>query len=202
MVTAYRKQSTGKQYSKLFETKTGRSYRRVIDDTVMLAYDLKSSFGQMWAYLTFSAENGITLNIKKIQFAQNEIKAFGYNIGQSGICPMQEFTASIKNFPKLTNLKGSRAFFVLVNQAAYMLTPEDRKRLAKLRGSLSPKSNWKWLKELNEMFDKIPAAVADGIKKGINRIEPGKPMIMRTDWSKSGWQWLCTVKSHCGHSPE
>ena len=44
MVTAYRKQSTGKQYSKLFETKTGRSYRRVIDDTVMLAYDLKSSF--------------------------------------------------------------------------------------------------------------------------------------------------------------
>ena len=52
------------------------------------------------------------------------------------------------------------------------------------------------------MFNKVTAAVADGIKKGINRIDPGKPMIMRTDWSKSGRQWLCTVKSHCGHSPE
>ena len=92
--------------------------------------NLEDSFRQIWAYLVFCTKNNITLNPTKLQFAEHEVKAFCYNINQKGICLTQDFTQAIRNFPKPTNLKGSKAFFGLVNQAKYMLKPEDRNPIA------------------------------------------------------------------------
>ena len=58
---------------------------------------------------------GLTLNKKKCQFSQSQIKFFGYIFTADGISPDPEKVESIKSTPAPTNCQELRSFLGMVN---------------------------------------------------------------------------------------
>ena len=62
----------------------------------------------------------ITMNLKKLPFAQEELDFAGFTLTVTGIKPMQNMLNAILNFPTPKDITGARSCFGLVNQVAYM----------------------------------------------------------------------------------
>ena len=101
---------------------------------------------QTCRWLELCARNGITLNPRKFQFAQDDVDFAGLNITPTNVKPSKKFLESIERFPEPKDLTGARAWFGLVNQGAYAFSMA--KRMKPFRHLLKPKTPFKWTAEL------------------------------------------------------
>ncbi|VDI84109.1 Hypothetical predicted protein [Mytilus galloprovincialis] len=107
---------------------------------------------QACEWLDLCARNGITLNPKKFQFAQDTVNFAGLTITLTNIRPSTKFLDAISNFPTPTDITGARAWFGLINQGAYAFAMA--RQMKPFRALLNHHTTFCWTNELDEVFHK------------------------------------------------
>ena len=158
----------------------------------MWASSIRESFFQTCRWLELCAKNGITLNPKKFQFAQDEVEFAGLAITQTNVKPSTKFLDSINNFPRPKDITGARAWFGLVNQGAYAFSMA--KRMKPFRHLLQPKVKFEWTEELDAIFEESKKVIIQEMKDGVRLFQPHRPTCLITDWSTSGIGFLMMQK--------
>ena len=167
---------------------------KCVDDTCMWASNIEEAFFQTCNWLDLCARNGITLNPKKFQFAQDTVEFAGLTITPTNIRPSGKFLDSIRNFPEPKDITGARAWFGLVNQGAYAFAMA--KRMKPFRHLLQPKTPFRWTKELNDIFHESKSVIIKEMENGVRLFEPSRPTCLVTDWSTSGIGF-CLMQKYC-----
>ena len=94
---------------------------KCIDDTLLWADDIQSSFFQAMECLDICGRNGIILNPDKFVFCQHTVTFAGFDITTNQVRPNQTYLDAIRNFPKPQNITDMRSWFGLINQVAHLL---------------------------------------------------------------------------------
>ena len=123
---------------------------KIVDDALLHSLGIEQSFWDTWDYLTLCAVNGVTINVDKIQFCQDEVEFAGLNIEKEGITPSKSILAAISDFPTPTDLTSARSWFGLVNQVswAYSISPI----MEPFRDLIKPKRTFFWDETLDQLF--------------------------------------------------
>ena len=159
---------------------------RCVDDTALWTEgdDVKSHFLRMCEYLHSCASSGIVLNPDKFQFCQDQIEFAGLKVSKTNLMPSDKMLEAIRNFPKPTDITGVRAWFGLVNQAAYAFAMTEE--MAPFRHLLSPKQKFQWSDELDRLFEKAKVAIVDKVEEGVRLFDQNLPTSLATDFSGKG----------------
>ena len=115
---------------------------KIVDDSILWSWQIKSHFFEVCNYLHITGSNGIIQNLSKFQFCKREIEYVGFTIMEDGIKPNEEMVNSIKNFPRPTNISGVRGWFGLTEQVAYSFSKSDV--MLPFRHLLSEKNDFFW----------------------------------------------------------
>ena len=216
--------ASGDAYNQRFDAIISHITNKVkcVDDTCLWADTLEASFFQTVEWLDLCARNGITLNPKKFQFAQNTVTFAGLQITPTSVTPSEKFLDSISKFPTPRDITGARAWFGLVNQGAYAFSMAQC--MQPFRHLLKPKTKFEWTPALDAVFAESKQRIVEEIKEGVRLFEPSRPTCLITDWSitgigffmmqkycrcasrtpiccKGGWK-LCLVGSRFTHNAE
>ena len=150
----------------------------------MWAGTVEDSFFQACEWLDLCGRNGITLNPRKFQFAQDTVDFAGVSITPTNVKPLTKFLDSIEKFPTPSDITGARAWFGLVNQGAYAFSMA--KRMQPFRHLLKPKSQFKWTDELDSLFQESKKVIIQEMKDGVRLFQPSRPTCLVTDWFTTG----------------
>jgi len=138
---------------------------KCIDDSLLWANTIEESFYQACSWLDICGTNGITLNPKKFQFAQDVVEFAGFEITPSHVRPNHRFIESIRSFPTPCNIHDIRSWFGLINQVSYAFASSPN--LAPFRHLLRPNTPFTWDTHLQQIFDESKDRIACEIQKGI-----------------------------------
>ncbi|CAC5426162.1 unnamed protein product [Mytilus coruscus] len=166
------------------DVRIGVLERLNVDDTCMWANSIEAAFFQACEWLDLCARNGITLNPKKFQFAQDTVNFAGLTITQTNIRPSTKFLDAISNFPTPTDITGARAWFGLINQGAYAFAMA--RQMKPFRALLKPSTTFCWTNELDEVFHKSKEIIIQEMKEGVRLFDPARMTCLATDWSVDG----------------
>ena len=188
--------ASGDAYNQRFDAIIADFKNKVkcVDDTCMWANSIEAAFHQTCKWLDLCAKNGITLNPKKFQFAQDSVEFAGLTITPTNVKPSTKFLESIQNFPEPKDITGARAWFGLVNQGAYAFAMA--KRMQPFRHLLKPKVPFKWTAELSQIFQESKQVIIGEMKEGVRLFEPSRTTCLTTDWSTSGLGF-CLLQKYC-----
>ena len=192
-------------------TGAGDGYNRRYDDIIeevdrktkcvddVLLWDIDTEMEIHWwrviDYLILVGVNGVVLNPEKFEFSSKEVEFAGFVITGDGVSPPQRILDSIGKFPKPTNISGVRSWFGLINQVAHYA--DMREVMLPFKALLSPKTPFKWDRELDEAFEYSRWRIVELIKEGVAIFEPELTTVLSPDWSMSGiGYWL--YQKHCG----
>ncbi|CAG2251287.1 unnamed protein product [Mytilus edulis] len=150
----------------------------------MWANSIEAAFFQACEWLDLCARNGITLNPKKFQFAQDTVNFAGLTITPTNIRPSTKFLDAISNFPTPTDITGARAWFGLINQGAYAFAMA--RQMKPFRALLKPSTTFCWTNELDEVFHKSKEIIIQEMKEGVRLFDPARMTCLATDWSVDG----------------
>ena len=167
---------------------------KIVDDGLLYSTGIEQSFWDTWDFLTLCAENGVTINIDKIQFCQDEVEFAGLNVNNEGITPSKSILAAISDFPTPTDLTSARSWFGLVNQVswAYSISP----LMEPFRDLIKPNRTFFWNKQLTDLFEASKQEILSKIRDGVKSFELGRRTGLQTDWCKHGIGYLLLQK-HC-----
>ena len=165
---------------------------KCVDDTCMWAHSIREAFFQTCEWLDLCARNGITLNPKKFQFAQDTVEFAGLTVTPKSIKPSQKFLDSIVKFPTPKDISGARAWFGLVNQGSYAFSMA--KSMKVFRELLKPSTKFEWTEALEKTFQDSKKAIIREMKDGVRLFEPSRPTCLATDWSNDGIGFLLKQK--------
>ena len=188
--------ASGDAYNQRFDAIIADFKNKVkcVDDTCMWADSIEAAFFQTCEWLHLCAQNGITLNPRKFQFAQDTVEFAGLTITPTNVKPSTKFLESIQKFPEPKDITGARAWFGLVNQGAYAFSMA--KRMQPFRHLLKPKTPFKWTKELSQIFQESKDVIIHEMKEGVRLFQPSRPTCLSTDWSTSG-VGFCLLQKYC-----
>ena len=188
--------SSGDGYNQRFDAIISDFPNKVkcVDDTCMWADDIESAFYQTCQWLDLCARNGITLNPKKFQFAQDTVDFAGLTITPTNVKPSQKFLDSIIKFPTPKDITGARAWFGLVNQGAYAFSVA--KEMKPFRHLLKPSTKFVWTEELQRVFEQSKEAMLEAMRVGVRLFDPTRTTNLATDWSTGGIGFMLRQK-HC-----
>ena len=165
---------------------------KCVDDTCMWADSIEEAFYQTCHWLDLCARNGITLNPKKFQFAEDTVEFAGMTVTPTNIKPSMKFLDSIRHFPTPADISGARAWFGLVNQGAYAFSMA--KQMKAFRHLLKPSTKFDWTDELDALFHQSKVVVIEEMKEGVRLFEPSRTTCLSTDWSVDGIGFLMKQK--------
>ena len=170
---------------------------KIVDDALLHSLGIEQSFWDTWDYLTLCAVNGVTINVDKIQFCQDEVEFAGLNIEKEGITPSKSILAAISDFPTPTDLTSARSWFGLVNQVswAYSISPI----MEPFHDLIKPKCTFFWDETLDKLFQASKQEILNKISDGVKSFELGRRTALQTDWCKHGIGYLLLQK-HCACS--
>ena len=162
----------------------------------MWAISIETSFFQACEWLDLCARNGITLNPKKFQFAQDTVDFAGLTITPTNIRPSAKFLDAIRNFPTPTDITGARAWFGLINQGAYAFSMT--RQMKPFHALLKPSTVFQWTDELDRLFHESKEIIIKEMKEGVRLFDPARPTCLATDWSVDGMGFFLMQKyGHC-----
>ena len=188
--------ASGDAYNQRFDAIIANFKNKVkcVDDTCMWADSIEGSFFQACEWLDLCGRNGITLNPRKFQFAQDTVDFAGLSITPTNVKPSAKFLDSIEKFPQPSDITGARAWFGLVNQGAYAFSMA--KRMQPFRHLLKPKAQFKWTPELDSVFRESKEVITQEMKDGVRLFQPSRPTCLVTDWSTTGIGF-CLLQKYC-----
>ena len=169
---------------------------RIIDDSCL--YDPADSLETHWwralKFLDVCAKSGVVLNMKKFQFSQLTVDFGGFRISSDTVEPLPKYLDAIRNYPTPKNITDIRSWFGLVNQVSHY--SQLRLLMEPFRPFLSPKVEFVWTDELNQLFELSKVKIVDAIQEGVRIFDLGKMTALSTDYSKTGIGfWL--LQRHC-----
>ena len=178
--------ASGDAYNQRFDSIIAEFPNKVkcVDDTCMWAPTIEEAFYQTCKWLDLCGKNGITLNPKKFQFAEETVDFAGLTITPTSIKPCAKFLKSIAEFPTPKDITGARAWFGLINQGAYAFS--IAKRMKPFRELLKPSNKFEWTEQLNKLFLESKEVITNAIKDGVRLFDPRRPTCLATDWSVDG----------------
>ena len=165
---------------------------KCVDDTCMWATSIEDAFFQTCQWLDLCGRNGITLNPKKFQFAQDSVDFAGLTITPTNVRPNSKFLDTIMKFPTPKNITGARAWFGLVNQGAYSFSVA--KEMRPFRHLLKPATKFDWTPELQEAFERSKVVMVEAMKEGVRLYDPSRVTNLATDWSVEGIGFMLRQK--------
>ena len=168
--------------------------RRCIDDTLLYDNTIEEAFHRACEFLDLCGKNGVVLNPKKFQFAEENVDFVGFTITSSGVQPTKDFVASIMNFPTPANLTDVRSWFGAVAQVSYTFATSSV--MEPLRHLLSSKAAFSWSPELDAAFQASKVEVVKQCHAGVRSFDPALPTATATDWCKTAMGVWMTQK-HC-----
>ena len=188
--------ASGDAYNQRFDAIIANFANKVkcVDDTCMWADSIQAAFFQTCEWLDLCARNGITLNPKKFQFAQDAVEFAGLVITPTNIKPSTKFLGSIQRFPEPKDISGARAWFGLVNQGAYAFSMTQR--MKPFRHLLKPSTPFEWTLQLSSIFKESKEVMIQEMKDGVRLFQPSRPTCLLTDWSTSGIGF-CLMQKYC-----
>ena len=160
----------------------------------MWADSIETAFHQTCQWLDLCARNGITLNPKKFQFAQDSVDFAGLTITPTNVKPNQKFLDSIIKFPTPKDITGARAWFGLVNQGAYAFSVANE--MKPFRHLLKPATKFVCTEELQKAFEDSKEVMLVAMKEGVRLFNPTRTTNLATDWSIDGIGFMLRQK-HC-----
>ncbi len=98
---------------------------KCINDTLLWADSLTSSYFQAIDWLDKCGHNGITLNPEKFVFGTDTVEFAGFEITMDTVRPRQRYINAIRNFPTPANITDVRSWFGLVNQVSFAFSATD-----------------------------------------------------------------------------
>ena len=90
--------------------------RRVVEDILVFSRSYDEHVEQVRSLVARANEHNISLNVKKLVFAQPSVKFGGFIVDASGFRPDPELTRAIREFPVPQNITDLRSFFGLCQQ--------------------------------------------------------------------------------------
>ena len=172
---------------------------KCVDDTLMWAKNIESSFRQTCEFLTHCSRNGIVFNTQKFQFCQDEVEFAGFVVGRNTVKPAQRILDSISSFPVPKTISDVRGWFGIVNQVAPFFA--SRPVMQPFRELLKPAAKGKgiyWDENLTKLFNESKLVIIDAIQNGLKIFELGKWTCLLTDFSKTGiGYFLMQKKCNC-----
>ena len=172
---------------------------KCVDDTLLWEEDLEKAFFQTCEFLSVCGENGITLNPRKFQFAEETVEFAGFKITQTDVQPSEEYLNAILSFPIPTDITGVRSWFGLINQAAYAFSMTSR--MSPFRESLKPGNKFHWDEQMQQLFEESKKKIVNAVRNGVRLFDPKRKTALATDWSKTGTGWSLLQK-HCNCQAE
>ncbi|XP_048575650.1 uncharacterized protein LOC116619407 [Nematostella vectensis] len=188
--------ASGDGYSRRFDEIVSHvpNKAKCIDDTLLWADDINSSFHQAVNWLDLCGRHGITLNPDKFVFAADTVEFAGFEITRNSVRPCQKYLDAIRKFPTPVNVTDMRSWFGLINQVSYAFAATER--MLPFRASLKPGTQFTWTKELDQLFEESKSIIIREIEDGVRIFDKSKPTCLATDWSKTGIGfWL--LQKHC-----
>jgi len=170
------------------------NFTKCIDDTLLWADNLESSFFQAVEFLGLCSSNGITLNPEKFQFGVDVATFAGFEITMDSVKPCSNFLESIEKFPTPQNIHDIRSWFGLINQVSYAFASSTF--LQPFRHLLQPSTPFIWTNNLNQIFQQSKKHIIQEVVQGIKIFDRDAPTCLATDWSRRGIGfWL--LQKHC-----
>ena len=163
----------------------------------MWAASIEEAFFQTWRWLDLCTRNGITLNPKRFQFAEDTVKFAGMTVTSTNIKPSTKFLNSIQHFVTPTDISGARAWFGIVNQGAY--ASAMAKRMKPFRHLLRTATKFNWTDELHTLFEQSEDVIIKEMKEGVRLFDLSRTTCISTDWSVDGVGFL--LKQKCCQCP-
>ena len=168
--------------------------RRCIDDTLLFDNTIEEAFNRACEFLDLCGKNGVILNPKKFQFAEEKVDFVGFTVTSSGVQPTKDFVASIMDFPTPASLTDIRSWFGAVAQVSYTFATSPI--MEPLRHLLSSKAAFSWSPELDAAFQASKVEVVKQCHAGVRSYDPALPTATATDWCKTAMGvWL--TQKHC-----
>ncbi|XP_060080131.1 uncharacterized protein LOC132559521 [Ylistrum balloti] len=132
---------------------------KCVDDTCMWANSIEAASFQACEWFDLCVRNGITLNPKKFQFAQDVVDFAGFTITPTNIRPSAKFLDAIRNLPTPTDTNGARAWFGFINQGAYAFAMT--RQMKPFRSLLKPSTPFVWTEELDKVFNQSKEVIVE-----------------------------------------
>ena len=109
-------------------------------------------------------------------------------MSQTGVLTSENQIESMSKYPNPKNLRDMQGFMGLVNQSTFCLSPETRKLMEKLKGTVKSTKQWEWSKSNQTTFETLKTNLVKDYEKGIKRLTShgNTPLVIISDWSKSG----------------
>ena len=188
--------ASGDAYNQRFDAIIADFKNKVkcVDDTCMWAESIEAAFFQACQWLDLCSRNGITLNPKKFQFAQDDVEFAGMTITPTNVKPSSKFLDSIKLFSRPTDITGARAWFGLVNQGSYAFAMA--KIMKPFRHLLKPSTRFAWSEDLETAFQLSKDVMIKEMKDGVRLFDQSRPTCLMTDWSVEGIGF-CLLQKYC-----
>ena len=171
-----------------------KNMTKCIDDVAQWADDIEEAFHQAVEYIELVGNNGITLNPKKFNFAEDTIEFAGFVVTPDSVKPSGKYTLAINNFPSPKNITDVRSWHGVVNQISYACATAPL--MEPFRSLLKPGVPFQWTDELEKSFQASKKIIVEEIENGVKIFRPDLPTCLATDWSKQGiGLWL--LQKHC-----
>jgi hypothetical protein len=193
--------ASGDAYNQRFDAIIADFMNKVkcVDDTCMWANSIETAFFQACEWFDLCVRNGITLNPKKFQFAQDVVDFAGLTITLTNIRPSAKFLDAIRDFPTPTDITGARAWFGLINQGAYAFAMAQQ--MKPFRSLLKPSTPFVWTDELDKVFLQSKKIIIEEMKEGVRLFDPDRTTCLATDWSVDGIGFFMMQK-YCNCVPK
>ena len=188
--------SSGDGYNRRFAVvlEDFKRKQRCVDDTVHYDSNIEDHWWRTIDLLIKVGQSGIVLNPKKFQFCLKEVEFAGFKITDKKVEPLSKYLTAIQLFPKPTNVTDIRSWFGLVNQVSTYAQLRDL--MAPFRPFLSPKTPFRWDRELDLAFEQSKKQIVELIRHGVQIFDLGRWTCLRPDWSKRGLGYFLLQK-HC-----
>ena len=164
--------------------------KRCVDDSLLYSKTLEKAFLQAASYLSLMGTNGIIQNPDKFQFGSKEVEWAGFRIGPDSVRPLAKHTAAVKTYPTPISITD------LLQQVAYAYAISHFKHL------LKPSTQWKWTKELDEVFENAKKVIAERVDDGVKLYDPSLHTGLLTDWCQDGMGHILCQKHYDCPTPE
>ena len=186
--------AAGDAYTRRYDEKNVKDKVKCIDDALLYDHDVESAFFHTWDYLTLCAENGITINLPKFQFCQDEVIFAGLKITRDGIRPSDSIISAIRDFPTPKDITGARSWFGLINQIAWAYSTTAT--MQPFRELVKPNAKFHWDETLEQLFRESKEVLTRQCGEGIRTFDTTRNTCLQTDWCKDGMGYLL-LQQHC-----
>lgn len=169
-----------------------------MDDLLIATETLEENIACLETVLELFQTNGLTINLEKCKFFQNEVSFLGYEISEQGVRPSPRKLKAISEFPTPKTVHQLRQFLGLINYFRKFI--KNCALLCQPLTSLLKKGVvWRWGQRQEQAVADVKKALIDNAVLKI--FDPKLPVNLYTDASRDGLGCILVQSTEDGEKP-